>query len=913
MTSMNASAVLEPRPTSPQPEAVKRHPLANIFKPRNVALVGASERVGSVGAAILRNMQTPQFEGRLFGVNPKRSSVLGVPSFPSLKEIPVPIDVAIIATPAPTIADVIRDCVSVGIPGAVIISAGFRERGAAGLAEEEEIVRIARNHVRIIGPNCLGVMSPAEGLNATFAADIALPGSVAFLSQSGALCTAILDWSLSEMVGFSAFVSTGSMADVGWGDLIDYFGDDPATRSIVVYMESIGDARAFLSAAREVALTKPIILIKVGRNEAAARAAASHTGAMTGSDEVLDAAFRRCGVLRVNTVAELFYMTEVLSKQPRPRGRRLMIVSNAGGPGVLATDRLISEGGELAPLAPETLAKLNEFLPEHWSHNNPIDILGDAGPDRYARAFQLAADDPNCDGLLALTSPQGMTQAEVMAEAIIKCDRKGKPLLTSWMGGEKVAEAIRVFNKAGVPTFPYPDTAAAAFVNMCRLEENLRMLYETPALASAGEVCREAADVVVRDALAQGRTLLTEVEAKRLLAAYGIPVVETRTARSLDEAVAAADALGYPVVLKLWSTTITHKTDVGGVKLNLRNATAVREAYRSIREGVVHKAKPTDFLGVTVQPMLEPGGYELIVGSTLDPQLGPVVLFGAGGQLVEVFHDHAVGLPPLNRTLAKRLLERTKIYIALQGVRGRRPVNIAALESLLVRFSQLIVEQPWIRELEINPLLASADRLVGLDARAVLHAPGTPPEQLSHPVIRPYPTQYIASLALKDGAAVTIRPIRPEDEPLMVHFHESLSERTAYLRYFQVLQLARRVAHERLARMCFLDYDRQMALVAEHQNPETGSLEIIGVGRLSRVPSGDAEIALVISDPWQRHGLGLELAQRLVQIARDQGVRRVSATYLAENLGMRNIARKLGMRVTSEVAEPTISAVLEIA
>src|SRR5208283_2704858 len=541
-----------------------------------------------------------------------------------------------------------------------------------------------------VGPNCLGMMMPNIGLNATFATTIANPGNVGFLSQSGALCTAILDWSLKENVGFSAFVSLGSMLDVSWGDLIQYLGDDPKTKSIVIYMESIGDARAFLSAAREVALTKPIIVIKPGRTAAAAKAAASHTGSLTGSDEVLQAAFQRVGVLRVETISELFDMAEVLAKQPRPRGPRLTIVTNAGGPAVLATDALITGGGQIADLTPETMAALNAILPPTWSHNNPVDIIGDAGAELYAKAVNLAAKDPNTDGLLVILTPQAMTDATATAEQLKPYARlEGKPIIASWMGAGEVEAGEDILNAANIPTFKYPDRAARAFYYMWRYSDNLRSLYETPATAddsNQSPIDRPKVDKLLQAARKTGRTILTEHESKQLLAAYGIPTVETHIARSELDAVKLAARLGFPVVLKLYSETITHKTDVGGVQLNLRTAAAVRQAWKAIESAVAKKVGKEHFLGVTVQPMIKLDGYELIVGSSVDPQFGPVLLFGTGGQLVEVFKDRALGLPPLNATLARRMMERTRIFTALKGVRGRKATNIAALEQLLVRF-----------------------------------------------------------------------------------------------------------------------------------------------------------------------------------------------------------------------------------
>jgi acetyltransferase len=552
--------------------------------------------------------------------------------------------------------------------------------------------------MRIIGPNCLGLMSPLSGLNATFAGSMAQPGSIAFLSQSGALCTSILDWSIREHIGFSAFVSTGSMLDVGWGDLIGYLGEDPRTRAILMYMESIGDARSFLSAAREVALTKPIIVIKAGRSEQAARAAASHTGALTGSDEVLDAALRRSGVLRVNRISDLFYMADVLAKQPRPRGPRLVIVTNAGGPGVLATDALAAEGGELAEISAETIAQLDGILPRHWSRHNPVDILGDAPPERYSQALEIAAKDPAVDGILVTLAPQGMTDPALVAEQLKPFAAiPGKPVLASWMGGASVEKGREILKAAGIPSFAFPDTAARAFTYMWQYSSNLRALYESPKLiAELGD--RAAAADILGSAKAAGRTLLPEAESKRLLAAYGIPTVRTEVAASEPDAVRLAGEIGFPVALKLYSHTITHKTDVGGVQLNLHSESAVRAAWQRIEAGITTLAGPGHFQGVTVQQMVDThDAYELILGSSVDPQFGPVLLFGAGGQLVEVFRDRALGLPPLNSTLARLMMEQTRIYNALTGVRGRKPVDCRLLEQILVRFSQLVAEQPRIR------------------------------------------------------------------------------------------------------------------------------------------------------------------------------------------------------------------------
>jgi acetyltransferase len=892
-------------------------PLDTIFAPRNVAVIGATDKAGSVGQTILRNLIGSPFGGAVFPVNPHRPSVLGIRAYPKIAAVPDTVDLAVIVTSAPSVPGIIRECVDAGVKGAVVISAGFKETGEAGSVLEQQIVAEARRgSMRIVGPNCLGVMSPVTGINATFASAMARSGTVGFISQSGALCTAVLDWSFREHVGFSYFVSIGSMLDVGWGDLIDYLGDDEHTKSIVIYMESIGDARAFLSSAREVALTKPIIVIKAGRTQAAAKAAASHTGTLAGRDLVLDAAFRRSGVLRVDSIAELFYMAEVLAKQARPAGPRLAILTNAGGPGVLATDALISNRGELAVLSDATRDALDRLLPPHWSHNNPVDILGDASPERYAQALTVAAADENSDGLLVILTPQAMTDPTRTAQALAaQAKDTRKPVIASWMGGADVAAGQSILTQANIPTFPYPDTAARIFTHMWRYSDNLRALYETPISASDPQHDldgRQRVIEILTTAQAAGRTLLTEFESKLVLAAYAIPVTDTRVATTADEAVAAAKAIGYPVVLKLHSETITHKTDVGGVALDLDTDAAVRRAYDRVRAAVTAKAGAQHALGVTVQPMVSRDGYELIVGSSIDPQLGPVLLFGSGGRLVEVYQDRALALPPLNTTLARRMMERTKIFVALQGIRGMAPVDLAALDQLLVRFSQLVVEQRWIKEVDINPLLASPDGLVALDARIMLHDASVTEDELPALAIRPYPAQYVGEWTLKNGAQVTIRPIRPEDEPLMVRFHQTVSERSVYFRYLHLIGLSQRIAHERLTRVCFIDYGRDIALVVE-QGDATGQPVILAVGRLMKLRgTNEAEFAILVADASQRQGIGTELLRRLVRIGRDEKIARIVATIDVENRDMQIVSERVGFTVSYDQHEHLMTARMDL-
>ena len=891
----------------------ERQALDTIFAPKTIAVIGATETLGSVGRTILWNLISSPFGGTVFPINPKRPSVLGIKAYPTISDVPEPVDLAVVVTPAQTVPGIISDCVDFGVKSAIIISAGFKETGENGVELERLIMEHAhRGNMRIIGPNCLGVMNPNTGVNATFASTIARRGSVGFISQSGALCTAILDWSLRENVGFSAFVSIGSMLDVDWGDLFYYLGDDPHTKSIVIYMETIGNARGFLSAAREVALTKPIIIIKPGRTEGAAKAAASHTGSLTGSDEVLEVAFRRSGVLRVGSIAELFYMAEVLGKQPRPKGRRLTILTNAGGPGVLATDSLITNGGELAKLSTETMEAFNELLPAAWSHNNPVDILGDASPERYSKALEIAVKDPNSDGILVILTPQAMTDPTKTAEQLQPYAQSlDKPVIANWMGGKDVEPGEMILNRLNIPTFPYPDTAARVFDYMAHYSENLNSLYETPLPATeAGQdsVNRERAAQIIKTVRDSGRTILTEFESKQLLTSYGIPTVETRIAQNEAEAVKAADDIGYPVVLKIHSETITHKTDVGGVQLNLTDSKAVRGAYNAIADSVRIKVGAQHFLGVTVQPMAKIDGYELILGSSIDPQFGPVLLFGLGGQLVEVFKDHALGIPPLTTTLARRMMEQTHIHTALKGVRGRKPVDLASLERLLVRFSQLIVEQRWIRELDINPLIAAPEKLLALDARVLLYGSDMVEGNLPKLAIRPYPTQYVCTLMTNRNSPFTIRPILPEDEPYLAVFHTTLSDRTVYMRYLQPMMLTERVVHERLARLCHCDYDRELALVAVDK-PEGKDQRILGVGRLSKTHGGnEARLSILVGDPFQGMGIGSQLVLQLVNVAKGERLHHLTATLTPDNQVMEHLFQKLGFYI-----EPTTDGRLLVA
>lgn len=908
--------------TDPSQNFISRQsaPLDAIFKPKNVALIGAKDDIGTVGRTLLTNLIEGGFGGPIFPINPKRKEVLGLKCFQSLSHVPESVDLAVIVTPAVTVPGIIAECVESKTKAAVIISAGFKELGPSGLKLEQEIVTYAKSaNMPIIGPNCLGVMNPIYGLNATFARGMALKGNVAFLSQSGAMCTSVLDWSFKEQIGFSAFVSVGSMADVGWGDLIDYLGDDPETHSILMYMETIGDARSFLSAARKIALEKPIIVIKAGKSAAAALAAASHTGSLAGSDEVFDTALERVGVLRVNNIGELFQIASALSRQPRPKGPRLSIVTNAGGPAVLAVDRLVLSGGELAPISGNTLTALNAFLPEAWSHSNPVDILGDATAERYAKTLKVLEKDETSDGVLVILSPQDMTDPTMTAEVIKSfAHMPNKPLLASWMGGTSVLKGIEILSKAQVPTFEYPDDAAAAFAMMWRYSKNLQTLYQTPSirneeqehsLSESDKIARKEAEAIIVEARNEGRELLDEFESKKVLAGFDIPIVETLIAVTEDEAVVLAEKLGFPVVLKLYSKVITHKSDVGGVKLNLKSGSEVRAAFKDIRKAVENKVIE-EFRGVTVQKMISYDGYELILGSSYDEQFGPVLLFGTGGQLVEIFKDKALGLPPLNFSLARLLMQKTKIFEALKGVRGKKSVNLAGLESVLVKFSEMIVANSWIKECDINPLLVSPSGIIALDARIVLF-----PKEIKEPpklAIRPYPSHYVEKWKLKNGTSVTIRPILPEDELNVVAFHKELSENTVRQRFFEFLSLNDRIAHERLIRTCFNDYDRELALVAEIA--DAGKKRIIGIGRLSRIlHTPNMLLTMIISDPFHRQGLGTELLKQLIRIAINEKAEKIIAYILSENEEMIALCKKQGFSIEKKGDTNIIKAQLKLA
>jgi len=880
-----------------------------IFKPSRVAIVGASDRPTSVGYTLLRNMISAGFQGVVYPVNPARESVQGIQAYPDVASLPKPPDLAIVATPAATVPDIARQCGETGVNGLIVISAGFRESGEAGMTLEQQLTdQVAQfPDMRMIGPNCLGVIVPGIKLNASFAGAMPKDGHIAFISQSGALCASILDWALQENIGFSNFVSIGNMADVGFGELIDYFGEDPRTRSIILYIESLTDARGFMSAARAFSRTKPIVAYKSGRFAESAAAAASHTGALAGEDAVFDAAFERAGIERVFEIDDVFDCAELLARQRPVRGRRLAIVTNAGGPGVMATDSLLSLGGELATLGDETIANLDDHLPPFWSHGNPVDVLGDATPERFADACDIVQKDRGVDSTLVILTPQAMTDATATAVALgASTARDRKPVLAAWMGGQMVAGGIQVLNQVGIPTYATPESGVRAFLHLYSYAHNLEVLHETPrdipvAFALDRGKLRDLFDII----LMEGHDVLSETMSKALLEAYGIPITKPYSARSADEAVAAAQRIGYPVVLKVMSPEITHKTDVGGVKLNLDDSDEVRDAYHEIIDSAKSARPDADVQGVTVQKMYDVlHGFEIILGAKKDPTFGSVIMVGMGGTAAEVFRDRKLGLPPLNERLARRMLESLQSWPLLTGYRGQPPADLDKLIEIIMRFSYLIADYPEIQEIDLNPLLATPDEVVALDARVIIDRGlvGSTARPYSHLVIAPYPEQLVRPSKLRDGTPVTLRPIRPEDEPM---WHAMLADASEQSLLFRFRHVFKGTTHEMATRYCYIDYDREMAIVAEIE--DEGERKLAGVGRMVADPDlVTVEYAVFVSDPWQGKGLGTQLTDYCIEIARNAGVQQFLAETTKDNLGMLAIFHSRGFETKMAFEDDTV-------
>jgi acetyltransferase len=886
------------------------HYLQPLLAPRSVALVGASERPGTLGAIVFRNLAAGGLRGELYPVNPKHGQLFGRRAYPRLSSLPQQVDLAVVVTPARTVPGIIEDAAAAGVKAAVVLTSGFAEAGPEGKALQEVVLAKAKQGgVRLLGPNCIGVMRTDVGLNATFARTPALAGRLALVSQSGAMCGAILDWAGSAHVGFSSVVSLGGAIDVDFGEVLDFLAADEATDAILLYVEGVRDARRYLSALRAACRVKPVIVLKVGRHASGSRAASSHTGALVGSDAVFDAALRRAGAVRVRTYTQLFAATRVLAAERPAAGDRLAIVTNGGGPGVVAADSAADNGVMLATLSAQTLAQLDAKLPPQWSHGNPVDIIGDAPPERFAAATAAALADPGVDALLAMYSPVAVTAPEDAARAVVEAAASSrKPVLAAWLGDIDPRGSRAYLEAHGIPNFYTPENAVEAFSFLCAYRRNQELLLQVPAAGAIEESAPDlAAAAGIRDrAVREGRSLLSADEVKGLLAAFQLPLPASILARSAEAAVSAANAIGYPVVVKLHSPDLTHKSDIGGVRLGLQNAPMVAAAYEDMMRDVRSLRPDARIDGAIVQPMLRfAHAREVLVGVATDPVFGPVISFGAGGVAVEAVADTAIALPPLNRTLARELMSRTRVHRLLAGYRNVPPADLDALCEVLVGVSRMVCLLPWIREMDLNPVLAHPGGAVIADARVVIDpaAPARAAPHYPHMAIHPYPAELEGEIRLRDGRAVRVRPIRPEDAQREKEFFERLSERSRFQRFMQYL---RELPPKMLARFTQLDYDRELALVALHEGA------IVAVGRYTPIGDGaGAEFALTVADDWQGKGLGHALLERLVAAARDAGYGALYGHILEANRDMLGLAAHLGFaEVTRSGSEVTVRRAL---
>jgi acetyltransferase len=880
--------------------------LDKLFKPRSVALIGATPRPGSVDGVVARNLRRARFAGELMLVNPHHRTLDGIPVYPDVASLPRTPDLGVIVTPAETVPGLVGELGARGTRAAVVITAGFGELGAQGRALQQAMLDAAKPHLlRLVGPNGIGIMVPRLGLDATFSHLAARAGDVAFLSQSGAMITAMLDWAVPRGIGFSHVVSLGDMADVDFGDMLDYLAADQHTRAILLYVEGITHGRKFMSAARAAARIKPVLVLKAGRSSAGARAATSHTGVLAGADAVYDAAFRRAGMLRVGTMAELFDAAETLALTREQAGERLAILTNGGGAGVLATDALVAAGGRLAELSQETIAELDRVLPRTWSRGNPVDIIGDASGKRYGDALAALIADREVDAILVLNCPTALAQPEEAARATIDVvaaadysTLHGRNVISAWLGEHSARAARQLFAEARIATYETPDSAVNGFLHRVHYRINQELLMETPpGRAEAFEPNRAAVRRVIATGFAAGKSWLDPDEAGDVLTAYGFPLLVTRRARDPDEAASVAAEIGFPVALKIRSPAIIHKTDVGGVVLNLGSADQVCGEAMAMLERIGRARPGARLNGFLVQPMTSrAGAVELLVGLVEDPVFGPLVAFGQGGTAVEILRDTSLELPPLNTLLARRLMARTRVWQLLQGYRGRPPVNIDAIVELLVRLGQLAAEHPEVRELEINPLLADAAGTIALDARLRV----APAESVGSArfAIAPYPQHLATVERLRDGTVLHVRPVRPEDEPLLRDLAAHMTPEDLRLRFFTA---TRGLDHRTAARLSQLDYDRELALLAELDGAA------LGVARFAADPDRlRAEYAIAVRSDWKGRGLGYRLMTRLIDLAGEQGIGELTGEVLPENKPMLQMCRELGFAVTPDPNDPSI-------
>jgi acetyltransferase len=872
------------------------HYLQHFFTPRSVAIVGASEREDSVGYRLLINMQEAGFRGGLYPVNPKHEQLLGLKTYPDVQAVPEDLDLVIIATPAPSVPNLLRQCGEKGVSSVIIISAGFGELGSEGQRLQQEMLAIAHHYsIRIIGPNCLGVICPSGQLNATFGDGIVKDGSLALLSQSGAVCTAILDWAKVQDIGFSSVVSMGGAADIDFGEVLDYLATDSKTTGILMYVEGIRDARRFLSGLKAAARLKPVILIKSGRHEAGSKAAMSHTGAMVGGDKVFDAAIARAGVVRAYSITELFSAARVLANNYVVKKDRLAIITNAGGPGVMSTDRAEDVGIQMAQLNAISLEHLNAVLPPHWSHANPIDILGDATANRYQKALEVCINDDNIDGILVILTPQAMTEPTLVAQCIIEGAKTShKPILASWTGGAKVQAGRDLFANSKVAHFNTPETAVDAFAFLANYAENQILLKQIPtATNDLAQPDVTGARLIIERVLAEGRQVLTAQESKAILAAFNIPVTQTISVASAKDAMIAAETLRFPVVLKVNMAEFSHKSDIGGVRLNITSVQEVSKHYTEMEAAIKSAYPDITTVGMTVEPMFKsPSGRELMIGVVRDPVFGPAISFGLGGTLVEILQDNAVALPPLNTYMVEQLIAKTKAAKYLKAFRQLPPANSKALIEVLLNVSTMVSELPEIVELDINPLIVDEHGAIAVDARIKAQICNQL-SHYSHMAIHPYPHELTQHHQLSNGVNICIRPIRPEDADLETNFHSRLSERTKYFRFMQAMH---ELTPEMIVRFTQIDYDREMAFIAitedEHKPTE------LAVGRYLLNPDGQSvEFALVVADDCHSLGIGTRLMTSLMQSAKAKGMLFFEGEVLTINQPMLSLVTKLGFSI----------------
>jgi acetyltransferase len=872
--------------------------LQYIFAPRRIAVLGADDGPRTAGRAVLSNLVGSGFSGTVYPVHPDREAVFGIAAYPDVREIPMPIDLAVLAGPPETIIPDLDACIEKGVKAALILAGDLHHRVRDRDAQLRTIQeRCRRSGIRCIGPNSLGLCRPRLGLNATTARNPIEAGHLAFITQSATLGAAVIDYASAKHVGFSTFVSLGAQIDVNFADLIDFLGMDPETRGIVLYIESVKDGRRFMGAARAFARAKPLVVVKGGEFAASAQVSCTRSGVLAGEDMVYDAVFKRAGMVRVREVLDLFHLSEALAKQGPPAGNRLLIVTNAGGPAIMATDSLLRGGGELAGLSPNTVDALKKLLPEHWRPGNPIDVLSDASPERICRVIETCLNETEAHGILTILTPQFATQPVQTAERLAQLSRnKRRPLLACWMGAGEIATARDILSRADIPTFDAPEQAINSFLYMYNYDRNIKLLYETP--ANILEDFNPQSSIVertFRQAAADGRTLLSECESREVLGAYGIPSPPIALAETPEEALALAKTMGFPVALKVESPEVSRRGEVGGTELHVREKD-VPWAFERIRNNLLSLRPDAAFRGITVQPMILWPGHALALGAKKDPTFGSVIVFGIGGDLFEAMEDCAVGLPPLNQILARRLMEDTRIYRHLKK-KVRPRAGLEVLEQAMLRFSQLIVDFPEIREMDINPFYLGEEQGVCLNARIVLEdavlsgykrAAGTCcPENL---VVCPYPCHFIDTAFLKDGTPYLIRPIRPEDEPLLHELFKIFSKHTILMRFFQPIT---EIPHEQMVRYCHIDYDREIALLALIQEGPKETL--IGVGRVTMLPDREsAELAVVVGDPWHGQGVGRQLCEHCLDVARGQGVRNMSMDVMWQNRPMRCLAKRLG-------------------